>query len=670
MEAATAKYLRSIEQAVRPDARITITEWAARHRVLPIDTPEPGPYRPLRTPYCIDIQNTMSTGSPFREGWAKKGHQLGGSTIGENFIGHAICSAAGSMLVVFPTIEDGKQWELSRFEEMRKSTRELRRRIRDADESGANNTKLRKKFPGGVMRLVGANRVGGLKSSTIRYVKFEEPDEYASDIGQQGDPITLAKKRTSNFGNKAKIYGDGTPTVKDASAIDRNYKRGDQRRWFLCCPDCGAPNWLDFKRLKWEDNLTRDQLERDPESVKFYCEGCGIGNSEHRWKSRNYARDPLWSEEECAQRGLAHWKATAAGEPYVASWHLPSMMAPIGWRPWGKIAADWLAAQGDEEAIKAFTNNELGEVHDDKVKSELSAQIIQARAEKYAHCPARGLIVVGAVDVQDNRLAVELRSYGRGEESWGLHHGEIYGSPASPEVWTKLRELLDAPIQHESGQMIRVDAAAIDLGGHHSADVKAFCRDAQLRGKHWFAIQGAKPYEAPMLGKPRVVEFTWRGKPVPGGVVERYVGTQRVKNLLDSRLRAIVAHGPGYLHFPLGYQADYFEQLVAEKRVWRRDAKTGKKVLVWIKGTARNEAWDLLVYGYAAFLYTMSGRHAEVVWRERERIYAIAAPDLFDPARGASPAAVVQTSAPPAAHVPARSQRRVRTGGFVSRHLR
>jgi phage terminase large subunit GpA-like protein len=655
---AAATYLRSIAAAIRPDDRVTITEWAARHRVLPVDTPEPGPWRNERTPYCVDIQNSMSPGSPVREGWVKKGHQLGGSAIGENFIGHAICAAAGSMLVVFPTLEDAKQWELTRFEEMRKSTRELRRRVRDADRTGANNTKLRKKYPGGVMRLVGANRVGALKSATIRYVKFEEPDEFALDIGDQGDPITLAKKRTSNFGRKAKIYGDGTPTIDGRSAIDRNFKRGDQRRWHLCCPECGHPQPLEWKQLKWDDGA--------PETAKYYCVSCGVGHPEHTWKLKNYARDPAWSEEECARRGLAHWRATAQGEPGVASWHLPSLAAPIGWRPWTQQAADWIAAQGDEEALKAFTNNELGEPWKETLKSALTADVLRARAENYPLmvCPARGLIVVAAVDVQDNRLAVEIRAYGRGEESWGLHHGEIFGNPSVPETWQKLRALLEAPIKHEGGQVIRVDACAIDMGGHHAEDVKAFCRDANLRGKHWFAIQGAVPYNAPPLGKPRNVEFTWRGKPVPGGVTVRYVGTQSIKNKLDSRLRGIAAPGAGYVHFPLGYEADYFAQLVAEKREWRRD-KTGNKALWWIKGSARNEAWDLLVYGYAAFLYAMSGRHAEIVWRERERIYGVAPQIDMLADEGEPPAPQKQIEGLPPVPPPPVVGRRVRRAGLV-----
>jgi len=38
------------------------------------------------------------------------------------------------------------------------------------------------------------------------------------DLDQQGSPIELAKSRTSNFGRKAKIYGDGTPTRSTAAA--------------------------------------------------------------------------------------------------------------------------------------------------------------------------------------------------------------------------------------------------------------------------------------------------------------------------------------------------------------------------------------------------------------------------------------------------------------------
>ena len=61
--------------------------------------------------------------------------------------------------------------------------------------------------------------------STIRYVKYEEPDEY--QVLEQGSVIGLGNARTANFGRKAKIYGDGTQTFDGRSEIQRQVLRGD-----------------------------------------------------------------------------------------------------------------------------------------------------------------------------------------------------------------------------------------------------------------------------------------------------------------------------------------------------------------------------------------------------------------------------------------------------------
>ena len=188
--AARQRLVRAIANAVKPDQRVTADAWAEAHRDLPPDTPYPGRVSLARTPYLYDIHRTMSPGTPWREGWWMKPLQVGGSLTGEDLIGTWICEAAGSMLVIFPTLDDAKQWELTRFEPMRAHTAPLRKRIRPAEEKGSDNTKLRKKYPGGVMRLMGANRP--IKSSPIKYLKFEEPDEYP--ILPQG---TVAAWRTS-----------------------------------------------------------------------------------------------------------------------------------------------------------------------------------------------------------------------------------------------------------------------------------------------------------------------------------------------------------------------------------------------------------------------------------------------------------------------------------------
>ena len=97
---AVDEFIRSISEAIKPDDRIPIPHWAESHRILPPDTPEPGPWRNSRTPYLVGIMDALSPDSPYREVYLKKGHQLGGSALGENFIGHAITSAAGNMFGV------------------------------------------------------------------------------------------------------------------------------------------------------------------------------------------------------------------------------------------------------------------------------------------------------------------------------------------------------------------------------------------------------------------------------------------------------------------------------------------------------------------------------------------------------------------------------------------
>lgn len=621
-----ARCWRAYAAGLQPDQRVWVDEWAETNRVLPPDTPEPGPYRNARTPYLTDIQRAMSPASGYCEGWWQKAVQMGGSVSGENMIATWICAAAGNIIVVFPTLDDGKQWELTRFEPMRTGTRELRRRIRPSEEKGSDNTKLRKKFPGGVLRLVGANRP--IKSTTARYAKVEEPDEYVADVAGQGSIVDQLRARQKNFGRRRKLYGDGTPTIDGQSEIVEQVKRGDQRRWHVPCPSCGHPQELVQERLKWVDD--------NPDTVRMCCSqpDCGALHTEAEWKVKAYAPRPRgMSEAEAAAAGLAHWVATAPGEPGIASWIGPEAFgAPLGWRPWPELVREWLAAQGSKEKLKVYWNNIRGLPYKDDVRATIGAEALQQRAEAYPlmFVPRGGLVLCASVDTQDNRLAVLLRAWGRGEESWGIWHDEIYGDPAvpcgavdregRPSPWTKLEELLAAPVKHESGQTMRIDACAIDQGGHFTEDVRAFCRDQQLKGRHVFPIAGAKPYNAPMLGKPRKVEFTWRGVEVPGGILERYVGTQHIKHRIDGRLK-LQRPGGGYYHMPLGFAADYYAQLRAEQTRWQRDSK-GRKELWWVnlKG-ARNEAWDLETYNYACLLYCVQGRHAENVWRDRERLY-------------------------------------------------
>ncbi|MBN9475396.1 MAG: hypothetical protein ABS43_01740 [Bordetella sp. SCN 67-23] len=617
-------FIRSIQDAIRPDDRGSISEWAAKYRILPPDTPEPGPWRNERTPCLVEIMDTLSPASGYTEVWLKKGHQLGGSALGENFIGHAITSAAGNILGVFATIDDANKWNLSRFEPMRTATPALRRAVKDRDVKGSDNTQRRKKFPGGMLQLVGSNRAGGLKSSTIRYVLLEEVDEYPRDVAKQGAVPELARNRTSNFGSKARIFGNSTPTIEGASEIDGQFNRGDQRYYMPPCPACGHRQRLLWENFRWVDS--------DPTTVGCACVGCGIVSKEHEWK-RLFTPDM--------------WVKTAKGQPGVASFHMPSLLAPLGWRSWVDLVVDWLEAQGNPIKLKRFINNELAECWQEQT-DRVQWEVLKERAEPYAlRAVPRGYYVLTlGVDTQDTWLAAQLVAWGRGERALVLDYFEIHGDltldPSNPDSpWFKLDAYRHQAFRNEFGIDLRVSMTAVDTGGLHTHTVYNYCR--ARRHDSVIAIKGDRPGK-PILGRSSRQDVkNGKGDIMKNGVQLWFVGGDTAKSSLFARMDADEEAGrvgaDRLLRFSTQLPDIYFKGLTAE--VYKVELGRWEKL-----AGRRNESLDTLVYAYAAACHPTVRIHTARVaeWDELERLLEPRHRDLFG---GVPPAAEVAPAAAP-----------------------
>ena len=97
--------------------------------------------------------------------------------------------------------------------------------------------------------------------------------------------------------------------------------------------------WLKFDRLRWQKGK--------PETAEYHCEGCDAAITEHH---------------KTAMLEGGEWRATAtAADPTTVGYHLSALYSPIGWLSWERIVRAWDAAQGSDEAIKAFRNTILGE---------------------------------------------------------------------------------------------------------------------------------------------------------------------------------------------------------------------------------------------------------------------------------------------------------------------
>ena len=213
-----------------------------------------------------------------------------------------------------------------------------------------------------------------------------------------------------------------------------------------------------------------------------------------------------------------------------------------------------------------------------------------ARREQYGPAvPAEVAALTCGVDVQDDRLEIELVGWGHDEESWSCDYKIIWGDPSAPGLWHELEQYLTATFEHETlAAGLPIHAACLDTGGHHTQAAYAFCRGRE-RQRIW-AIKG-------LAGKRPI----WPKRPTKAakGKVNLFgIGVDAAKEAVFARLKKS-EYGAGFCHFPLDRDAAYFEQLTAE-RLRTRYVKGFARLYWWKPDGRRNEALDCRVYAYAA----------------------------------------------------------------------
>ena len=118
---------------------------------------------------------------------------------------------------------------------MLRDTEVLSDLVRDPRSRDSGNTLLYKRFPGGHLTMAGANSPASLASRPVRIVLLDEEDRYPNSAGAEGDPGSLAEKRSTTFWNRLLLTAS-TPTVAGSSKIAARYERSDQRKYFVPCP--------------------------------------------------------------------------------------------------------------------------------------------------------------------------------------------------------------------------------------------------------------------------------------------------------------------------------------------------------------------------------------------------------------------------------------------------
>lgn len=570
---ATARIATAISRAIAPRKPMRVSEWAAANRILSEKASSaPGPWRNERNPLLVEPMDCFSLRSPVREVVCSFCIQFGKSELECNVAGYTMCEVGGPIMVCLPGQVSLDKWIDQKLNPLLEETPAVRRMLSSTASRDAANRRTFKEFEGGQLYLEHAGNPVRLKSTSVRTLIVDEFSSFATACRTGDDPEQLVDGRNTAFPSTYKRLKVGTPEIKGICRIDSLYARSDRRRWYVRCPDCAHEQPLEWSGLHWTP---------DASACWYACRECGVVIEE-------YQKDALIDG--------GRWVAENP-ESLIRGYQANALYHKMGRGPrWLDLVREWIAAQNDPAKLKTFINDRLAEAWEDPAMRAVKHNLIADRVEPMPLRPVPHwvLAVTVGIDTQDDRLPAQILGWGRGLACWPIDYVELPGDPAGDDVWAALTELLNRPIEHASGAMLRVEAGCIDAGGHRTEAVKAYVR--RKLSRRLLATFGAKANNAPVLSKGTMVDITWRGQLDKRGIKIHHVGTVGIKHLLYSRLSAD-ADKPAesrLVRFSDQLEPAYFGGLVSETY------NPAKNRFEKRRGGPRNEPLDTWVYGYAA----------------------------------------------------------------------
>lgn len=584
--------VRAALEMLRPPPKLPPSAWAEAHLYIPAGNAIPGQYRIANAPYQREPMD-MFIHPDCRRVTLDWSAQVGKTLTALGMQGYAIDARPRSQMMMQPSQGDAQTWLETKFNPMIEASPRLVRAIaKPRGREGVNNQRM-KSYPGGFLMLAWAGSAKTMRGRSAPLIVCDEVDGY--ERTDEGHPVSLLWQRAATFGDDRFLLEISTPTIRDASYIETSFLEGDQRRFHVPCFECKRLQVLKWEQVTWvgRQSVNADDFEKDahddhkPETARYACEHCGA----------------MWND---GQRAAAIRNAEREGGGWIAakpfkghaSYHLWEAYSLF--RKLGDIVTDYLAKVKTDD-IQTFVNVSLAETFEVKGDKVDPAGLVSRAEDWAAPVPTGGVYLTAGVDMQQDRLEVEIVAWGIGEESWSVGYFVLWGDPITGEVWDELEDLLREPWEHESGARLYVQSACVDTGGTSGYTQKAY---EWLRGKTGRRIFGIKGH-APSFGNAIVQKAQKKQSGKNARKVDLYIVAVDEAKLIVTRRFAQQSQGPGYCHVPKDRHdlESWANQVAAEKLVTRY--VKGHPVREWHKpDKARNEALDCRVYAYAALKIT------------------------------------------------------------------
>lgn len=563
------KFTEPERLAFKSPEGLTVSQAAARY-VRVTSGPRPGLWKNEVTPYLVGPMDALNRPG-IREVILCFPPQSGKTRgVAMNFVSWAALEDPDTLMVVLPDEKTAGNFMKRRLMPMFQASPVLRKLL---SPSSYDQTRYRIQLMNGMDIFVAwAGSPAELASESVRYVVFDEVDKYPEFSGRESDPISLGRARQIAFPHTRKTVTISTPTVVEGNIWSALEKEADTVfDYHVCCPKCGAFQFMEFSRVKWPEDVRDPKVMRMNKPARYECSGC-----QAQWT--DYQRNKAVS----SGRWIPREEVSGA---QVLGYHMPAMVSPFV--SMSDTASAFLAGKNDPAKHMYFINNHLAMPWRNTIKP-VEADALQAQISDLprGHVPDEALALTLAADMQLHGFYYTVFAHAANpRRTWLIEYGTL-------NSWDDLHQMVFEarwPVLGSDAQM-GIWRAALDTGGGQSPDgVWSRTEEAYLwlrqAGKN--KIHGTKGSSHGQLSRVKrtvVDKLPHKNRPLPGGLVLYLLDTGSLKDVFFWRLSEDSSQ-PIYFHRDTG--PDFFDQLTAEQKKKDRRGKES-----WIQVKRHNHFLD------------------------------------------------------------------------------
>ena len=548
-------YTDHLRKLAAPPNVFNVWQWSEQNVILSARvTPRPGPYRTDWCPYVREPQEAF-TDPKVRLivlCWASRTSK---TETALNCVRYSVGGDAQPCMIVMPSKELARSFSEVRWMPAIEDSPILRA---EKPEDSDQYKLLEMHFKRCSVFLTGANSAANLKSRGIGVLMADEIDTWPEESDKETGALQQAMERIKDRPG-AKAILTSTPTV-ESGQIWYEFGLGDQRYYFIPCPECGHMQSLKFGQIRWPEECKDGdgwKLNEVKRLARYHCEKC----------------DSPWNDgQKLAQLKAGQWRPTnPKAEHDRRSYHLSSIYP--AWITYGEVAVQFLRAKSNPAELQRVVNSWFAEpFYLGGMRGEFEAAVAARAVDQASDVPA-GHKALMTVDVQQDHVRFLVRAHNRERGSIRLDYGQAPGLEEAELV-----------AKRWGCVVVGVDAA------FRQQQVVTFC----VTRPGWIPVIGAAGL---------MTDIRWVDMPIDGGAFKGNV----VKSLrfrpnawreeLYKRIKKVKGSPDWLVAGDVGN--DYKKEMCGEARVLRKGSR-GQQVIEWVK-TGPNHYWDCEVNQAALF---------------------------------------------------------------------